>query len=130
MVILENLCYNVKLFKWMFICFFYLELYILQFNIYLCVVLNYSDGIFFVVFDEVGQIYIFGIGLKMFEKDVKYDQVGYFELLIYLWFCMLSYYILLLFEVWVVQCLLNDCCVVLVYIIFSNLNSGIRISCM
>jgi hypothetical protein len=29
-----------------------------------------------VVSDEVGQIYIFGTGSKMSEKDVKYDQVG------------------------------------------------------
>lgn len=40
----------------------------------------YSDGTSLVVADEVGQIYIFGTGSKMSEKDVKYDQVGYFEL--------------------------------------------------
>jgi hypothetical protein len=29
-----------------------------------------------VVSDEVGQIYIFGTGPGMAQKDVKYDQVG------------------------------------------------------
>jgi hypothetical protein len=31
-----------------------------------------------VVSDEVGQIYIFGTGPGMTQKDVKYDQVGPF----------------------------------------------------
>lgn len=36
---------------------------------------NFSpDGTSLVVSDEVGQIYIFGTGSKMSEKDVKYDQ--------------------------------------------------------
>lgn len=130
MAIPENPCYNVKLLKRMLICSLYLEPYISQSNIYSCVASNYSDGTSLVVSDEVGQIYIFGTGSKMSEKDVKYDQVGYFELLIYSWFCMLSHHILLSFEVRVVQCLLNDCCVALVHTTFSNLNSGIRISCM
>lgn len=34
-----------------------------------------SDGTSLVVSDEVGQVYIFGTGSKMSEKDVKYDQV-------------------------------------------------------
>lgn len=41
-----------------------------------------SDGTSLVVSDEVGQIYIFGTGAKMSEKDVKYDQVSYGELFI------------------------------------------------
>ena len=35
-----------------------------------------SDGTSLVVSDEVGQVYIFGTGSKMSEKDVKYDQVS------------------------------------------------------
>lgn len=59
----------------------------------------YSDGTSLVVSDEVGQIYIFGTGSKMSEKDVKYDQVRYFQLLFYSWFCMLSHHIVLSFDV-------------------------------
>jgi hypothetical protein len=38
-----------------------------------------SDGSSLVVSDEVGQIYIFGTGPGMAQKDVKYDQVGPFS---------------------------------------------------
>lgn len=72
----------------MLICSLYLEPYISLFNIFSCVASTYSDGTSLVVSDEVGQIYIFGTGSKMSEKDVKYDQVGYFELLISSWLCM------------------------------------------
>jgi PH-interacting protein len=41
---------------------------------------NFSpDGSSLVVSDEVGQIYIFGTGPGMAQKDVKYDQVGPFS---------------------------------------------------
>jgi len=76
----------VKLLKWMLICSLYLEPSKILSNTYSYVASNYRDGTSLVVSDEVGQIYIFGTGSKMSEKDVKYDQVRYFELLIYLCF--------------------------------------------
>lgn len=60
----------------------------------------------------------------MSEKDVKYDQVEYFELLIISTFCMPNLHTLLPLKL-----ILSCWCTVLVFNVFNNLNSGFSNKC-
>jgi hypothetical protein len=51
-----------------------------------------------VVSDEVGQIYIFGTGPEMSQKDVKYDQVGISTLSSKVTYLLLDYIFLVFVE--------------------------------
>jgi hypothetical protein len=57
-----------------------------------------SDGSSLVVSDEVGQIYIFGTGPEMSQKDVKYDQVGISALSSKVTYLLLDYIFLVFLE--------------------------------